>query len=124
MLEVVDSGSWWGLIDPFCEEELLLMSGSYNFVCSFSSFIVSASFMMETLDPMLANWGSCDTLFDIFEELDDTKGVAKIFTGIIHARNDRVDDIKDDSKSDELCLFFISSSNDCSHERGNQYAKT
>lgn len=88
MLEVVNSGSWWGLIDPLCEEEILIMSGSYNFVCRLSSFIVSASFMMEALDPMLANWGSCDTQFDIFEELDDTEGVAKVFAGIVAARNE------------------------------------
>jgi len=124
MLEVVDSGSWWGLIDPFCEEELLLMSGSYNFVSRLSSLIVFASFMMEALDPMLANWGSCDTQLDIFEKLDDTKGVAKVFTGIIQARNDRGDDIKEDSKTKVLLFFFISSSNYCSHDRGNQYPKT
>lgn len=108
MLEVVDCGSWWGLIDPLFEEEWLFMSGSYDSLFRFTSIFIYASLIMVALNQMFAFRGCCNTLFDIFEKLDGTKGVGKVFAGIITTSNDTIDDITQNSKSNEQLTLRIS----------------
>lgn len=62
---------------------------------------------MVTLYVMRALRRSCNTGFDILEKLDDTKGVAKVLTGIVSTRNDRVGNIKNDSKSHQILAVWI-----------------
>lgn len=103
--------------------EFLIVSGSYNLgSINFITFFVSFNVVMEALDVMIDPRGSCNTQFDISEELFDTKGVAKITAGIIAARNDSVDDIQDNSKCLEIIL--ISSTHYKRSDGSNQYTKT
>jgi len=110
MLEVVDSGSWWGLIHPLFHVEIPVMSGSYDLMCRFIAFFISPSLMMVALHPMLAYRGSSNSQLDIFEKLDDTKGVAKVSAGIITTTNATIDQITKNSKHKGLSTLVPLSS--------------